>query len=526
MLRPLLRVLKYAAVLGACYFIIVFCYDVSHSLIQSYLSHQGIDEFDKQLEQVLERVERAAESSDKLKFELGDLNRELGGTSRKTEELKKRVNEQAGAERRNPKIDAVRRVQPTENLVESKSVVPEATISSDVRKRLASSIVPVLVIACDRATVSQALDKLIASRKSALNAVARIPIVISQDNCQGVGATATTKVIEQYVAGQTDVHFIRHKNESDPAPTLDKRSRKWALGYYKLSRHYRWALDQIFYSVFKNENDPIDAVTIVEDDLEVSPDFFGYILAGYEYLLQEEVHGHGDEFMCVSAWNDNGKDANIDIGEAGMMKAHLTDFFPGLGWLLRRNIWSEFRTKWPAAYWDDWVRLPEQRKNRACIRPEISRSHTFGKKGVSNGQFYDKHLKFIRLADKAASIDDWRQSLLPLAEKPKYNERLAKLVESAKLTNAAGLRTECSGSSSKETILKRIEYNNEGGFKAAAKALGLMTDSKSGVPRTGYIGIVESQYHNCRVFISPPVADLRRKYFQGNGYDVKWTGKP
>ena len=45
------------------------------------------------------------------------------------------------------------------------------------------------------------------------------------------------------------------------------------------------------------------------------------------------------------------------------------------------------------------MRLPEQRKGRACIRPEISRSRTFGRVGVSQGQFYDEHLQFIRLND-------------------------------------------------------------------------------------------------------------------------------
>lgn len=34
-------------------------------------------------------------------------------------------------------------------------------------------------------------------------------------------------------------------------------------------------------------------------------------------------------------------------------------------------------------FWDDWIREPAQRKERACIRPEISRTRTFGKVGVS-----------------------------------------------------------------------------------------------------------------------------------------------
>lgn len=34
-------------------------------------------------------------------------------------------------------------------------------------------------------------------------------------------------------------------------------------------------------------------------------------------------------------------------------------------------------------FWDDWIRQPEQRKERACIRPELPRTRTFGKIGVS-----------------------------------------------------------------------------------------------------------------------------------------------
>ena len=36
-----------------------------------------------------------------------------------------------------------------------------------------------------------------------------------------------------------------------------------------------------------------------------------------------------------------------------------------------------------ARFWDDWMRQPAQRLERACIRPEIPRTSTFGKIGVS-----------------------------------------------------------------------------------------------------------------------------------------------
>ena len=37
----------------------------------------------------------------------------------------------------------------------------------------------------------------------------------------------------------------------------------------------------------------------------------------------------------------------------------------------------------------------EPNKGRSCIRPEVSRTSTFGKVGVSNGQFFDMHLAKI-----------------------------------------------------------------------------------------------------------------------------------
>lgn len=52
------------------------------------------------------------------------------------------------------------------------------------------------------------------------------------------------------------------------------------------------------------------------------------------------------------------------------------------------------------SFWDDWLRLPEQRKNRQCIRPEISRVYTFGSSGTSGGQFFAQYLEPIVLNDK------------------------------------------------------------------------------------------------------------------------------
>lgn len=94
---------------------------------------------------------------------------------------------------------------------------------------------------------------------------------------------------------------------------------------------------------------------------------------------------------------------------------HRSDFFPGLGWLLTKKVWNEIKADWPKAwvwaitvnegnvcffwirFWDDWMRKPEQRRGRACIRPEVSRTGISidGKIGVSGYVFSTKYLLFL-----------------------------------------------------------------------------------------------------------------------------------
>lgn len=52
-------------------------------------------------------------------------------------------------------------------------------------------------------------------------------------------------------------------------------------------------------------------------------------------------------FRCVSAWNDNGKIGNIDETASSLL--YRTDFFPGLGWMLSKELWNELSVKWPKA---------------------------------------------------------------------------------------------------------------------------------------------------------------------------------
>ncbi|KAF7643092.1 hypothetical protein LDENG_00245130 [Lucifuga dentata] len=111
-------------------------------------------------------------------------------------------------------------------------------------------VIPILVIACDRVTVKRSLDRLIQYRSSP----ELHPIIVSQD----CGHADTARIIGSY--GDQVMH-IRQPDLSDVRVRPEHRKFQ---GYYKIARHYRWALNQVFNTFSQS------TVVIVEDDLEVS----------------------------------------------------------------------------------------------------------------------------------------------------------------------------------------------------------------------------------------------------------------
>lgn len=111
-------------------------------------------------------------------------------------------------------------------------------------------VIPILVIACDRVTVRRSLDRLIQYRPSA----ELYPIIVSQD----CGHAETARVIDSY--GDQ----VTHISQPDLSDIRVRPEHRKFQGYYKIARHYRWALNQVF-NTFSHST-----VVIVEDDLEVS----------------------------------------------------------------------------------------------------------------------------------------------------------------------------------------------------------------------------------------------------------------
>jgi len=341
-------------------------------------------------------------------------------------------------------------------------------------------VIPVLLFSCNRVTVNRALDLLLAYRPDK----ELYPIIVTQD----CGHAETRQVIEGY---GDQIIYIRQPDLSEPAvPPKEKKFK----GYFKIARHYGWALNHTFMEL------GYDQVVVVEDDLEISPDFFEYFTATLPILNSDE------SLWCVSAWNDNGKTGLINESSPELL--YRTDFFPGLGWMLTKKLWAELMVKWPKSYWDDWMREPPQRKGRSCIRPEVSRTKTFGKVGVSNGLFYERHLKYIVLNTKFVPFTVMDLDFL---KKDNYDDSFVKMVYQTPIVNLTDLKNGRIGNNK----AVRVVYHTRDTYKKSAKALGIMDDFKSGVPRMAYRGIVSFHMKGTRVFLAPNT--------NWSGYDPKWA---
>ena len=343
---------------------------------------------------------------------------------------------------------------------------PEVS-SRNNQENTEDTVAAVLVIACNRPEVQRCLDSLLKYRSSEK----KFPIVVSQD----CGHMETARVIANY---EDKIMYIKHPELTDISVPAKMDHLK---GYYKLSRHYKWALSQVF-DVLNQ-----DTVIIVEDDLEVAPDFFEYFEAT-EALLEKDP-----TLWCVSAWNDNGKEGKVK----GNDLLYRSDFFPGLGWMLKKSVWDELAPKWPASFWDDWMRHPEQRRDRACIRPEIPRVVTFGKIGVSRGQYFDEHLKHIKLNDQ---FYPFTEKNLTFLIKQEYDPRFMNTVYKSPLVSFDYFH---SGEVMPAPSV-RVQYESEEVFKSLANQLGIMSDIKAGVPRMAYRGVISFLYKGLRVYLAPP----------------------
>ncbi|XP_056131766.1 protein O-linked-mannose beta-1,2-N-acetylglucosaminyltransferase 1 [Lampris incognitus] len=195
-------------------------------------------------------------------------------------------------------------------------------------------------------------------------------------SAHGVNPQMVTVFIDGYYEEPMDVVELFGLKGVQHTPISIKNAR--------VSQHYKASLTATF-----NLHPEANFAIVLEEDLDISIDFFSF-LSQTIHLLNED-----DSLYCISAWNDQGYEHTAD--DPALL--YRVESMPGLGWVLKKSLYKdELEPKWPTPEklwdWDMWMRMPEQRKGRECIIPDVSRSYHFGIIGLNmNGYFHEVYFK-------------------------------------------------------------------------------------------------------------------------------------
>uniref|UniRef100_G3SUC4 Protein O-linked-mannose beta-1,2-N-acetylglucosaminyltransferase n=1 Tax=Loxodonta africana TaxID=9785 RepID=G3SUC4_LOXAF len=192
-------------------------------------------------------------------------------------------------------------------------------------------------------------------------------------SAQGVSPQMITVFIDGYYEEPMDVVALFGLRGIQHTPISIKNAR--------VSQHYKASLTATF-NLFPEAKFAV----VLEEDLDIAVDFFSFLSQSI-HLLEED-----DSLYCISAWNDQGYEHTAE--DPALL--YRVETMPGLGWVLRKSLYKEeLEPKWPTPekLWD-WMRMPEQRRGRECIIPDISRSYHFGIVGLNmNGYFHEAYFK-------------------------------------------------------------------------------------------------------------------------------------
>ncbi|KAF8406720.1 hypothetical protein HHK36_008812 [Tetracentron sinense] len=188
-------------------------------------------------------------------------------------------------------------------------------------------VAAVVVMACNRPDYLERTIESILKYQSSI--ASKYPLFVSQDG-QDPNVKSKALSYKQLSYMQTNFSSLQHL-DSEPVHTA---SHGELTAYYKIASHYKWALDELFYK------HNFSRVILLEDDMEIAPDFFDYFEAAATLLDSDK------SIMAVSSWNDNGQKQFVHDPKV----LYRSDFFPGLGWMLTRSTWDELSPKWPRAY--------------------------------------------------------------------------------------------------------------------------------------------------------------------------------
>ncbi|KAG9350982.1 hypothetical protein JZ751_024871 [Albula glossodonta] len=231
-------------------------------------------------------------------------------------------------------------------------------------------------------------------------------------SAHGVNPQMITVFIDGYYEEPMDVVELFGLKGVQHTPISIKNAR--------VSQHYKASLTATF-----NLHPDANFAIVLEEDLDISIDFFSF-LSQTIHLLNED-----ESLYCISAWNDQGYEHTAE--DPSML--YRVESMPGLGWVLKKSLYKdELEPKWPTPEklwdWDMWMRMPEQRKGRECVIPDVSRSYHFGIIGLNmNGYFHEVYFK----KHKFNTVPNVQLKNVDSLKKEAYEAEIQRLLREAEL---------------------------------------------------------------------------------------------
>eukprot|EP00745_Piridium_sociabile_P039100 TRINITY_DN72485_c0_g1_i1.p1 TRINITY_DN72485_c0_g1~~TRINITY_DN72485_c0_g1_i1.p1 ORF type:complete len:468 (-),score=23.31 TRINITY_DN72485_c0_g1_i1:376-1779(-) len=265
--------------------------------------------------------------------------------------------------------------------------------------------------------------------------------------------------------------------------------------YNRLARHFQFGLGTVLMEF------GFDSIIVVEEDLEFSPDFFPYMEATLPTLKSDP------SLLCTSAWNDHGV-ASLVGNETKLLR---TSIFPGLGWMTTREKWKPIYEIWTdsVSYWDDWLRKRMLHEKLECIRPEISRSKTFGAEGTSEGQFYNSYLSRMKLQER---VVDWSSHDLSYLESSAFyslQEKVLLSLPDVSISELTKLDKEDSLSDRNFPLATlschkgsfRVRYVDAADIDLLSKSVGFLADKRINTYRCTFKGVFSFTFKEYCVYL-------------------------
>ncbi|XP_026662005.2 alpha-1,3-mannosyl-glycoprotein 2-beta-N-acetylglucosaminyltransferase-like isoform X3 [Phoenix dactylifera] len=324
-------------------------------------------------------------------------------------------------------------------------------------------VAAVVIMACNRPDYLQRTIQSVLKYQTSV--ASKFPLFVSQDG--------TNRDVKNMALSFKQLTYLQHL---DFTPVHTERPGE-LIAYYKIARHYKWALDELF--IKHNFSRVIILEAIAGQMTWRLPQIFLIILR--PQLLYSRMTRQSWLFLLGMTMDK----CNLCM----ILKLFIALIsFPGLG--------GCYQNLYGMSYHQSGLKLIGM--TGLGLRRYTESANLFIQKfveltisGSSMGQYFKKYLEPIKLNDVHV---DWKTMDLSYLTEDKFLRHFAKLVAHAKPVHGPDLILKAHNTDGDAWI----QYKDQADFEQIARQFGIFEEWKDGIPRTAYKGVVVFRHQTSR----------------------------